>query len=74
MTVLSDRHEDFGSRSFQPPLAVTNDDGQTVVTLWVRLPSGRVRGTLYQLREYKFTKEADIAGNTTLETFTADRD
>lgn len=74
MTVLSDKHEDFGSRSFQPPLAVTKDDGQVVVTLWVRPPSGRVRGPLYQLREYKFTKEADIAGNTTVDSFTANRD
>lgn len=74
LSVLSARNEHFAEHSFQPPQASTNSDGETVVTLWMRLPSGRVRGTSYQLREYKFSKDGDFAGNKTLENFTAPKD
>ena len=74
LSVLSAKNEDFAEHSFQPPQSSTNADGETVVTLWMRLPSrGRVRGTAYQLREYKFSKDGDFAGNKTLENFTAPR-
>ncbi len=72
--VLSEKNEDFANHTFQPPEATTKADGETVVALWLRLPSGRARGTSYQLREYRFTKDGDFAGNTTLENFTAPRD
>lgn len=71
VSVLSAKNEHFAEHSFQPPQASTNSDGETVVTLWMRLPSGRVRGTAYQLREYKFSKDGDFLGNKTLENFTA---
>lgn len=71
LTVLSAKNEHFANHSFQEPQASTNSDGEIVVTLWMRLPSGRVRGTSYQLREYKFSKDGDFAGNKTLENFTA---
>lgn len=74
LTVLSAKNEHFAERSFQPPQASTNSAGETVVTLWLRLPAGRVRGTTYQLREYRFSKDGDFAGNKTLENFTAPRD
>jgi hypothetical protein len=74
LTVLSAKHEHFAEHSFQPPQAATNPNGETVVTLWMRLPSGRVRGTAYQLREYRFSKDGDFAGNRTLENFTVPRD
>ena len=74
LTVLATKNEDFANRSFQPPQAVSREDGATAVTLWIRLPSGRVRGTTYQLREYRFSSDGDFAGNTTLENFTATRE
>ena len=74
VSVLSARNEHFAEHSFQPPQAATNSDGETVVTLWMRLPSGRVRGTSYQLREYRFSKDGDFVGNKTLENFTAPKD
>jgi hypothetical protein len=74
VSVLSAKNEHFAEHSFQPPQASTNSDGETVVTLWMRLPSGRARGTAYQLREYKFSKDGDFAGNKTLENFTAPKD
>lgn len=74
LTVLVTKNEDFANHSFQPPQAVTRADGTTAVTLWMRLPSGRVRGTTYQLREYRFSSDGDFAGNTTLENFTATKE
>lgn len=73
LRVLSAKNEHFANHSFQPPQAITKD-GETVVTLWMRLPSGRARSTAYQLREYRFSKDGDFLGNKTLENFTAPRD
>ena len=73
LSVLSAKNEHFAGHSFQPPQSTTNSAGETVVTLWMRLPSGRVRGTTYQLREYRFSKDGDFLGNKTLENFTAPR-
>ena len=71
LTVISVKDADFANHSFQPPLAATRPDGSIAVTLWIRLPSGRVRGTRYELREYRFSAEGNLAGATTLENFTA---
>lgn len=71
LTVISEKNEDFAGRAFQSIQTVTRPDGDTAVTLWIRLPSGRVRGTTYQLRAYRFSKDGDLAGNTTLDNFTA---
>ncbi|MGZ8844186.1 MAG: hypothetical protein ACXW18_11025 [Pyrinomonadaceae bacterium] len=67
--VASKKPEDFADHPFQSPGVVTRANGETAVTLWVRLPSGRSRGRAYQLREYKFSSDADFAGYTTLEDF-----
>ncbi len=67
--VLSEKPEDFGSHPFQTTQVITRVNGETVVTLWVRLPSGRSRGRTYQLREYKFSSDGDFAGYNTLENF-----
>lgn len=74
LNVLSAKNEHFADRSFQAPQAATNGNGETAVTLWLRLPSGRVRGTAYQLREYRFSKDGEFLGNKTLENFTASKD
>jgi len=74
LTVVSDENEHFAGHTFQPPQTITGAGGETVVTLWIRLPSGRTRGTRYQLREYTFASAGDFAGSKTLDEFTATRD
>jgi len=71
LSVISVKDADFANHSFQPPQALTRADGTVAVTLWIRLPSGRVRGTRYEFREYRFSAEGDLAGAKTLENFTA---
>ena len=71
LTVISVKDADFANHSFQPPQALTRGNGTVSVTLWIRLPSGRVRGTRYELREYRFSAEGNLAGATTLENFAA---
>jgi hypothetical protein len=71
LTVVSLKNADFANHPFQPPRTSIRADGSIAVTLWVRLPSGRVRGTRYELREYRFSKDGDFTGNTTVENFTA---
>jgi len=71
LTVISVKDADFTNHSFQPPRALIRADGTVAVTLWIRLPSGRVRGTRYEFREYRFSEEGNLAGATTLENFTA---
>jgi hypothetical protein len=71
LTVISVKDTDFANHSFRPPQALSRADGTVAVTLWIRLPSGRVRGTRYEFREYRFSAEGNLAGTTTLENFTA---
>ena len=71
LTVIAVKDADFASHSFQPPQALTRTDGTVAVKLWIRLPSGRVRGTRYELREYRFSADGNLAVVTTLEDFTA---
>lgn len=73
LTVIVDKVEDFADHSFQAPQTVTRADGSIAVKLWIRLPSGRVRGTRYELREYRFSSNGNPTGNITLEGFTATR-
>jgi hypothetical protein len=73
LMVVSAKDDDFANHAFQPPRTVTRADGSIAVTLWVRLPSGRVRGTRYELREYRISSNGDFAGNTTLDNFTFTR-
>lgn len=69
VTVIRAQNDDFQNRTFQPPGAVTGENAETVVRLWIRLPAGRVRGRPYQLREYRFSTDGDFAGSKTLENF-----
>jgi len=71
LTVISVKDADFANHSFQSPQALTGPDGTVAVTLWIRLPTGRVRGNRYEFREYRFSAEGNLAGVTTLENFTA---
>lgn len=71
LTVLSEKNADFADHSFHAPQAISKRNGETVVTLWIRLPSGRTRGRAYQLREYRFSTDGDLTGNRTLEDFSA---
>lgn len=72
--VLHQKNEDFQNRSFQPPQVVSKEDGEISITLWLRMPSGRVRGRSYILREYRFSKEGGFAGSSKREEFTALKD
>jgi hypothetical protein len=72
-TVLSEENGDFKDRSFQAPQAVSKENDEVVVTLWAQL---RMRGrgvltTTYFLREYRFARDGDFAGDVQLDRFTA---
>lgn len=74
-TVLSEENVDFKDRSFQAPQAASKENGEVVVTLWVQLRT-RGRGVLrttYFLREYRFARDGDFAGEVQLDNFTAPR-
>lgn len=74
VTVLHQKNEDFQNRSFEPPRVVSKEGGEISVTLWLRMPSGRVRGRSYLMREYKFSKDGGFVGTSKLEEFTALKD
>jgi hypothetical protein len=69
--VLHQKNEDFENRAFQPPQVVSKEGGEISITLWLRMPTGRVRGRSYILREYRFSKEGGFVGSSKLEDFTA---
>ncbi len=69
--VLHQKNEDFENRSFQPPQVVSKEGGEISITLWLRMPSGRVRGRSYILREYRFSKDGLFVGSSKREDFTA---
>ena len=66
VTVLARKGDDLPIRRFQPPRVMTTKDGEIVVTVWVRLPPGRRRGTAYQLLEYRFSDDAELLVRTTV--------
>ena len=72
--VLREQNEDFQNRSFQPPRVVSRENGEIAITLWLRMPSGRVRGRNYILREYRLSKDGVFIGTSKLEDFTALKD
>ena len=74
VTVLRQQNEDFQNRSFQPPRVVSGENGEIAITLWLRMPSGRVRGRNYILREYRFSKDGVFVGTSKLEDFTTLKD
>jgi hypothetical protein len=69
--VLRQPNEDFQNRSFQAPQVVSKEGGEISMTLWLRMPSGRVRGRSYILREYRFSKDGGFVGSSKREEFTA---
>lgn len=72
--VLHQKNEDFENRSFQPPQVVSKEGGEFSITLWLRMPAGRVRGRNYILREYRFSKDGSFVGSSKREDFTALKD
>jgi hypothetical protein len=74
-SLLTAENQDFQDHSFQPPSVMTNQDGDVIVTFWIRSPrKGRVRGRSYQLREVKLSRTGAFLSMTTKENFTAGKD
>jgi hypothetical protein len=69
LTVLSAKNADFAERSFEPPHATSAANGETIVTLWIRMPPGRRRGRSYQQREFKFAADGALLSALTRESF-----
>ena len=67
--VLAQKNEDFQNRPFQPPQAISKENGDIIVTLWISLPPRMIRGRGYQLLEYRFSKDGDLSGSSTLDNF-----
>jgi hypothetical protein len=65
-TVIAQKNEDFQNRSFQPPQAISKENGQIIVTLWISLPI-MLNGRHYQLLEYRFSKDGELLGRATME-------
>lgn len=65
--VLEIKDDDFPGRTFQAPRVVSNEDGEVTVTLWIRLPPGMTRDKVYQLLEYRFSRDGSLAEKRTLE-------
>lgn len=61
-TVLHSKDKDFGNGEFQPPAAVSNENGGVVVTLWIRLPSGRDPEKKFRRIELKFDRAGSHTG------------
>jgi len=74
LTVLSAKNEDFANHSFQAPQAVSQPNGEIVVRLWIRLPSGRSRGRNYQQREHRFSSSGNLLSTRTVESFSTVKD
>jgi hypothetical protein len=66
-TVPSVKDKDFQNREFHPPQVKAKDNGEIVVTLWIRVPSRMTRERGYQLLEYRFATDGNLAGSSTLE-------
>ena len=74
LTVVSETNQDFANRSFQSPQATSKSNGETIVTLWIRMPSGRSRGRGYQLREFRFSADGALSSAVTRESFSTLQD
>jgi hypothetical protein len=69
LDVVTETKPDFANHSFQAPQVASQPDGETVVTLWIRLPVGRSRGRSYQLREFKFSANGALSSAVTRDSF-----
>lgn len=53
-TVLNSKDKDFGNGEFHPPQAVSNENGEVTIKLWIQLPSGRDPEKRFRRVELKF--------------------
>lgn len=65
-TVLYTRDKELIDQAFQPPQVVSTGTGEIKVTLWLRLPSGQRREQGYQHVEYRFGRDGNLLGSSTL--------
>lgn len=68
-TVLSVKDKDLKSNDFQPPRAQTNEQGATVVTLWIAVPPRMRRGKEFKRIEYKFAADGSLPAGFRPQTF-----
>ncbi len=66
-TVLYIKDKDLNNQDFHPPQAVSSENGAIKVTLWIQLPSGMSREKGFQHVEYRFDKNGNYSGSSTLE-------
>jgi len=65
-TVLYEKVEDLNNFGFLPPQVVTVENGGIKITLWFQLPSGMSREKGFQNVEYRFAKDGNLTGGSTL--------
>ncbi|CAN5208942.1 hypothetical protein BH10ACI1_BH10ACI1_14110 [soil metagenome] len=63
-TVLYTKDKDFNVGEFYPPQIVAKENGEIVVTLWTSVMK---RKKEYHNLEFKFTKDGNLTGSSTLE-------
>ena len=56
-TILYTNDKDMGEREFHPPQAMTAENGEIKVKLWVQLPSGMRREKGFQHPEFRFAAD-----------------
>lgn len=59
-TVLQTKDKDLKDNEFHPPRAVTAENGEIHVTLWIQMPSGMRRGKEFKRVAYKFAKDGKL--------------
>ncbi len=59
-TVLQTKDKDLNANEFHPPRAVTAEDGEIWVTLWIQMPSRMRRGKEFKRVEYRFAKDGSL--------------
>ena len=63
-TVLYTKDEKFSGGEFQPPQVVTKKNGEIIITLWTSVMR---RKKEFQNLEFRFTKDGNLTGSSTLE-------
>ena len=58
-TVLQTKDKDLNDNEFHPPRAVTAENGEITVTLWIQMPTGMRTGKEFKRVEYKFAKDGN---------------
>jgi hypothetical protein len=72
-TVLYTKDKDLNNQGFHPPQAVSDENGEIKVTLWIQIPPGMRREEGFQHVEYRFAKDGSFSGNSTLANLLIDR-